>query len=228
MYPNTPAELLEALTILEANINTYQIEVGATAEDIKEINNFRANLATVLNNADIVNADKQTMTQIKKAVYKGNPAAKIPSYPPFELIPLPFPDQKAGADQFYRKIKARYKTAQNYTKEIGTALGFEKSSSEKVSPDQLVAALKLADAGNHQYVVNFAKQGQNGLLIQDRPRGTEKWRDAKTALMSPVTINAPEPSDENAAVQLEVRGRLLKGNIQVGKWSPIYLLTVTT
>ncbi len=213
---------------LEANISTYKEEVQATAEEITSVGEYRMNLATALSNVEIADTDKQMVTQIKNAVFRGNPAESIPAYPSFTLQNLPFPAQKAGADQFYRELKARYKTAKGYTKEIGTALGFEKTSGEKVSKEELTGALKLADSGSYKYEVNFIKQGQSGMLIQDRLRGTEKWREAKTALVSPVSVDAPKPPDEDAAVQLEVRGRLIKGNTQVGKWSPIYSLTVSS
>lgn len=226
MYPDTADELLEALTLQEANLPTYKSAVGATADEITENSQDRANLAQALDNTGIADSDKQVVTQIKNAVYDGNPDEAVAPYPPFAITALPFPNVKAGAMSRYRERKARFKTAKGYTKEIGIALGLEKPPSEARPLDSLVAALKLTDLGNRQYKVEFGKQGQSALLIQERLKGTEKWSKEKVALTSPIVMQAEEPPIEGAPVQIEVRGRILKGNEQVGQWSPIYTLTV--
>lgn len=226
MYPNTPEELLEALTLQEANLPTYKSAVGAGDEDMEENNHDRANLAQALENTGIAESDKQVVTQIKNAIYDGNTQESVGAYPAFAITALPFPAVKAGADTRYRERKARFKAAKGYTAEIGIALGLEKPASGAISPDELVAALKVADLGGYQYAVDFKKQGQSAMFVQERLKGTEKWREAKTALTSPITVDVDEPPQEGSAVQLEIRGRLLKGNEQVGKWSPIYSLTV--
>ena len=66
----------------------------------------------------------------------------------------------------------------------------------------------------------------SAMFVQDHLKGTEKWRDAKTILTSPDIVNVEPPATEGAAVQLEVRGRLMNGNQLVGQWSLIYPLTV--
>lgn len=226
MYPDTAEQLLEALTLAEANLPTYKSAVGASDEDIEENNHDRANLAQALANVAIADTDKQAVTQIKNAVYEGDTKESVGAYPPFAIAALPFPAVKAGADTRYRERRARFKAAKGYTKEIGIALGLEKPATGGISPNDLVAALKLSDLGSYQYSVEFKKQGQDAMLVQQRLKGTEKWSEAKTALTSPVTITVDEPAQEGSSVQIEVRGRLLDGNEQVGQWSPIYSLTV--
>lgn len=228
MYPNTAEELLEALTLQEANLPTYKADIGATGDDVTENSQDRANLAAALGNTTVAESDKQVVTQIKNAVYNGDPKNSVGAYPVFALTGLPFPTVNAGCDSRYRERKARFKTAKGYTKEIGIALGLEKPATGSVSPDDLVAALNPRNLGGYQYDVVFKKQNQNAMFIQYRVKGTEKWLDAKTALQSPVVVTVPEPSETGAPVQLELRGRLLKGNTQVGQWSPIYSLTVNS
>jgi len=226
MYPDSAEELLEALTLGEANFDTYRADIGGTAEDKTEISQDRANLAQAIANQALAEADKQVVTQIKNAVYEGNTEDSVAAYPPFALVPLPFPEVKAGCLARFREKKARFKAAKGYTKEIGIAMGMEKASGGAISLDSLIAALKALDIGNYQYTVAFQKQGQSAMLVQYRLKGTEKWLEAKTALTSPVTIDLPASATEDGAVQIEIRGRLLKGNQQVGQWSPIYTLTV--
>ena len=226
MYPKTPEELLEALTAQKENLPIYKTTVEATAADQTEIEQDLANLTTALNNTTIAETDKQVVTQIKNAVYDGDPNDAIAPYPAFAIAALPFPDAAAGSFTRFRARKARFKAAKGYTTEIGIALGLEKPKSGSISPDDLVAALSPRDLGGYQYDAVFKKQGQDAMLIQYRPKGTEKWLEAKTALASPVIIDVPKPESEGASVQIEIRCRLLKGNRQVGQWSPIYTLTV--
>jgi len=226
MYPNTPEELLEALTAQKENLPIYKNAVGATAADQTEIEQDLANLTTALNNTTIAETDKQVVTQIKNAVYDGDPKDAVAPYPAFAIAALPFPEAAAGCFTRFRERKARFKAAKGYTPEIGIALGLEKPKSGSISPDDLMPALAVRDLGGYQYEASFKKQGQDAMLIQYRPKGAEKWLEAKTALTSPVVVDAPEPASEGASVQIEIRCRLLKGNTQVGQWSPIYTLSV--
>lgn len=226
MNPKTPEDLLESLALGEENLPTFKTAIDVTDAEILENSQDRANLAKALDNQDIIEGGSKSVTEIKNKIFNGNPADTVSAYPTFAIDALPFPAVKAGALSRWRKRRERWKSAAGYTKEIGIAIGIEKVSGGSISLDSLVAALKPADIGTYQYTVAFQKQGQSAMLIQYRLKGTEKWLEAKTALTSPVTIDAPAPAEEGAAVQIEIRGRLLKGNQQVGQWSPIYTLTV--
>ncbi len=226
MYPDTADELVEALTAQKDNLPIYATAVGATAADQTENDQDLGNLSAALSNTDVAETDKQVVTQIKNAVYDGDTADAVAPYPAFAIVPLPFPAVTAGAMTRFRERKARFKAAKGFTTEIGIALGLEKPKAAPISPDSLVASLSPRDLGGYQYDVVFKKQGQDAMFIQYRIKGTEKWLEAKTALTSPAVIDVPPPAQEGASVQIEIRCRLLKGNTQVGQWSPIYTLTV--
>jgi hypothetical protein len=226
MFPNTADELLEALTMQQTNLPTYKDAVNASEEDIKENSSDRANLATAMSNAALADTAKQVVFQIKNAVYNGNPSESISPNPDFAIVTLPFPEMKAGAETRYRERKARFKAAKGYTSEIGIALGLEKPASRAVSPDDLVAAATVKDIGNYQFEADYRKQGQSGMAFQYRVKGTEKWNRAVNTLTSPAIIEIDEPTTPGASVQIEVHCRYLKGNEQIGQWSPIYSLNV--
>jgi hypothetical protein len=226
MFPNTADELLEALTMQQSNIQTYKEAVNATDEDIKENSSDRANLATAMSNAALADTAKQVVFQIKNAVYNGNPSEPVSQNPEFAIVALPFPEMKAGAETRYRERKARFKAAKGYTTEIGIALGLEKPASRATSPDDLVAAAAVKDAGNYKFEADYRKQGQSGMAFQYRVKGTEKWNRAVNTLSSPALIEIDEPATPGASVQIEVHCRYLKGNEQVGQWSPIYSVNV--
>ena len=211
MKTNTIEKLLNSLQLMDENLPQYQGEVGATADDIKQVGNDLANLQAINDYFELVDAAKITTNQIKNAVFAGDPNAPLANVP---------------AIGRFLKLARRYKAAAGYTKQIGIALGIDDAGGDSVSPDSLVAALSVRDLGNYQLDAVFKKQGMSAMLIQYRQKGTEKWLDLKTALQSPVKADIPPPATEGAAVQIELRARLLDGNQEVGAWSPIYPLTV--
>lgn len=226
MNINTIEKLLNSLQLMKENLPQYQTEVGATAADITQVDEDFANLQAIDDYAEIIEAAKITTNQIKNAVFNGDPNAAIADVPTVAAFAAPFPPMKPGILDRFQKLARRFKTAAGYTKEIGIALGIDEAGGDSISPETLVAELKPADLGGYQLEVSFKKQGMSGMLIQYRVKGTEKWLELKTALQSPVVCDVPPPPVEDAAVQIEIRGRLLDGNTQVGQWSPIYPLTV--
>lgn len=226
MSTNTPEDLLAASQVMQANLPKYKDAVGATTADITEVNEDTANLENVLEYTEIVEADKKTVYKIKQSLFNGSADEPVAEFPVFPVAAPPFA-LKAGCLERYNDRKRCFKAAKGYTKAIGIALGIE-SDTLKPAPDSLQAAAKVRDLGGYQFEAEFKKQGMSGMLFQDRVKGTEKWRDAKTALTSPVVIDVDVPSIEGAAVQIEIRCRLLKGNTPVGEWSPIYPLTVNS
>ncbi len=228
METNTAERLLAALIVLADNLETYKDQVGATNGEITAVEQYRDNLAHSLAMNSLIAADKQASTAIGQAVYNGSNNVKVGVYPPFSVTQFPFPLLNGGALTFYRELKARYKSAAGYTKEIGIALGLEKVASNPINPDLLIAAAILKNLGNYQGQGDFKKQGMNGMVFQYRVKGTEKWKSAGNALQSPFIFDIDAPATEGAAVEIEVRCRLLQGNTQVGSWSPIYSLTITS
>ncbi|CAN5342896.1 hypothetical protein BH10ACI1_BH10ACI1_16790 [soil metagenome] len=228
MKTKTPEQLLEALTVEAANISTYKTQLGFSDLEIDESSQDKANTEVTLDNSDVMRADGKSVTGIKEEYFNGKSNAPIQPYPVVTLTRLPFPSMMAGALGRYNNRKGRAKLAAGYTKPIGIAMGYEDSPSDPISPDLLNAALKTyKNLGNYQFEATFMRQGMSGMLFQYRIKGTEKWFDIKTALLSPVTINIPPPATESAPVEIEIRVRLLDGNQQVGNWSPIYSLIVT-
>ncbi|HMS40195.1 MAG TPA: hypothetical protein PKE69_08220 [Pyrinomonadaceae bacterium] len=227
METNSPEKLLEALIVLDTNLPTYKDTLGLTNADLQEVSQNRANLAQALTNGSIIEADKQTSTAIKNALFDGDSNVKVGIYPAFAISQLPFPDALGGILKQYNELKARIKAAKGYTKEIGTALGVETVPSGGISPADLVGAAKLTDLGEYQFNAEFKKQGQSGMVFQWRLKGTEKWSASIVALQSPFVIQLEAPAEQGAVLQIEVRCRYLKGNDQVGRWSPLYVLNVT-
>ena len=226
MKTDTPEKLLEALTVEAANMDTYKTEISFGAAELTESQQDRDNLAVTIDNADIADEGKKAVIKKKNDCYEGDPNQDLAPNPTFALAELPFPNVKAGALSRYQNRKARAKLASGYTKQIGLAMGYEDAPADPISPETLVAALKASDLGGYKYKVVYQKQGQSGMLVQQRNKGTEKWAKEFVLLESPAECAVDAPETEGALVQIEIRGRLLKGNQHVGQWSQIYPLTV--
>lgn len=221
-------QLLEALTVEKANIETYKVQLNFSSLDVTECNQDHSNLTTALDNQDITDAVSKGVTKVKNLVYNGKSTETVEPYPASAIAELPFPSVKAGSLSRYNNRKARAKLSSGYTKQIGLAMGYEDTPPDPVQPDTLTAAIKrYTDMGNYSISAAFLKQGMSGMLFQYRIKGTEKWLDIKTALTSPVVINFPHPSVEGAVLEIELRVRLIDGNTPVGYWSPIYQMNLT-
>jgi hypothetical protein len=211
---------------MKEDLPQYQTEIGADTNDIKQVAVDLANLPAVNDYFEPVDAAKITTNQIKNAVFNGDPNAPLAIVPTIGGFTVPFPPMKPGCLDRFQRLARRFKAAAGYTKEIGITLGIDEAGGDSVSSDTLTAALAVRDLGSYQLEASFKKQGMSAMLIQYRPKGTEKWLELKTALQSLVVANVPPPDAEGAALQLEIRARLLDGNQQVGQWSPIYPVTV--
>ena len=131
MRLDTIAKLIAMLLLQVKNLPTFQTEVGATAADITEVTNDLANLEYLDDQSGIVDADKRTLTQIKQAVYNGDPDDSVADFPVFPVLTAPQP-LVAGALPRAQERNRRFKAATGYTPEIGVALGIEGESKEAV------------------------------------------------------------------------------------------------
>ena len=226
MDTKTAEKLLDALTVEQANIETYKSQLGFGGAELTECQQDHANLSTALNNVDISQADSKSVTKVKDLVFSGDPDVTVEPYPAFAITPLPNPNVKAGARSRYSNRKQRGKLAAGYTEQIGLAMGYADASPTPVAPADLNASAKFKDAGDYKFEAEFRKQGMSGMAFQYRLKGIEKWGGAVNAIQSPVSVSVDPPATEGDVVQIEVRCRLLQGNEQIGQWSPIYPLTV--
>ncbi len=182
-----------------------------------------------MDNVDVSRATDKSVTKVKNLIYSSQTPITIEPYPTNAIQPLPHPEMTSGALQRYNNRKARAKLAAGYTVQIGLAMGYEDETPAPISPDTLNAFLKsYLDAGNYSFDATFSKQGQSAMLFQYRLKGTEKWFDIKTAVSSPVNIAVTPPAEEGAALQIEIRVRLMSNNTLVGNWSPIYSLILSS
>jgi hypothetical protein len=225
MRVDTAEKLLEALTVERANINTYKTQLGFSNDKVTECEQDHANLSTALENVGIADADKQSVTKVKNAVYNGNPNESIQPYPSFNLTSLPFPDVKAGVLSRYNNRKASAKLAAGYTLQIGTAMGYADAPSEPVSPSDVKPSIQ-AFAAMVGYLFSLIVTGRAEATmweVQIQRKGSDTWQTIMSATGKSADITIT-PTTPGQAEQILVRIILKKNNQVYGQPSdPVYV-----
>jgi hypothetical protein len=227
MKTNTPDNLLAALNVEKANMNTYLTQLGFSSADLDECTDDQANLEVALENVQLATQGKEAVTEIKDAVYNGDADEAINAYPPFAIVALPVPGVKGGALARYNNRKKRAKLAAGYTAQIATAMGYDDAEGEKIADADLVAEMKVSPVGNYTVQFVFSKQGTNGMRVEWRYAGTTNpWDHVDSYSSSPATAQM-QPSTPGQPAAIDFRCRLLRKNQPVGQWSPTYTIYVT-
>jgi hypothetical protein len=86
---NSIEKLIDCLQLQDANLPTYETEVGATGADISAVNTALLNLIYIRDYAELVDANKKTVTQIKNAVFNGDPTDTVAPFPDFPTGAFP-------------------------------------------------------------------------------------------------------------------------------------------
>ena len=226
MKVNTIADQLEVLTLQATNLPTYQTEVGATAAQITAVGQERLLLLYVVDFTEIVDNNKLGCTQIKQAIFNGDPNVAVSDFPVFLVANPPFP-LIGGLKTLANKRRDLWRAAPGYTNEIGLLLGI--GQSQKPS----------APVGGYKPTVEvFGAQSGNMFSVVVGNRGdavmwnvlAKEINDPAYAIVASgegksmdVTYPASTPS---APRQLQVRIQLKKANENYGQMSDIVLVTV--
>ena len=89
MYIKTFDDLILVLTAQKSNVVQYQGEVGATAQDITDINETLDNALAINAFFESVDVDKKTVTQSRDSFYRGVPNTAIGAIPMFQQFVWP-------------------------------------------------------------------------------------------------------------------------------------------
>ena len=225
MIIRTFEKLVAILTLQAANLVTYQTQVGATREEIEDVNQELANLDYLANMSDIIEAGKKTVNKIKHAVFNGNIDEEISPFPVFPVLAAPFA-LVAGCLERTQTRNKRFKLAAGYTKEIGFALGIEEDSPSIVSESVKPSVNIFAAVENYLMSVVVSNRGQAMMWeAQIRRKGSETWETIKTASGKSVDVSIT-PTTPGSPERIEVRVRLLKNNEIYGQLSDAIYVTL--
>ena len=217
-------DVVEMLTIQEANIGTYSGDLAATPEEIASISEDLANLNYIRDYSDTFDQNKKSITQIKQAVFNGDEEEKFKAFPVTAAGALPFPLAKPNALGRHNAINARWKTAPGYTEQIGLAMAIIPPKPDAlVEADQKPTIDVFGAATNYQISIVVSKRGDSTMWDAYILRKNGSWTllggaDGKSSdfIVTPTTPGDPE--------QIQVRVQCRKNNENYGQVSnPVYV-----
>lgn len=205
-------DLIAMLTVMDANLQTYQTAVGASNADRVEVSEDLGNAISLRDFVATVTADKETAVGIKNGFFRGDSIAPFPVFPigapPFELIPN-------ARERAYARNR-RFKANCNNNKEIMTALGIYESG-DSPSPDNVKPTLtaEAAAGGYAAAIIVGNRAGSDMWKVTGRKPNSEKREeiDSGTGKSLDITIDAP---DNDAPIRIELQIQLYKNNQPYG------------
>jgi hypothetical protein len=225
MSLETVDRLITTLSLQKTNLPTYQLQVGATNADIAAVSSELDDLQYIVNFADLIDADKQTVTKIKNAMFSGNPDEPLSPFPVFPIGALPN-GVGAGLRELAYRRNRRFKAAAGYTKEIGIALGIESEARELV-PDSVKPSMQLFAAQSfYTFSVVIANRGASDMWdVMILRKGANGWSKAASATGKSIDVTVT-PASAGEPEQMQVRVQLKKNNANYGQPSDIAYVTV--
>lgn len=224
MRIDTIDKLITMLLLQKTNLATYKAQVSATDEDFENITKELENLQYIVNYSDLIDADKQTVTKIKNAIFNGNPDEPLTPFPVFPVGVLPHPTKQGLMENALRRNR-RFKAAEGYTKEIGIALGIDAEARE-LSPDSVKPLIQVFPAqSGYTFSVVVSNRGASDMWeVLILRKGALSWTKAagatgKSGDVTITPISAGEPE------QIQVRVQLRKSNANYGQPSDIVYVT---
>lgn len=225
MQINTIQKLIDMLQLQKINLPTYTTEVAATPADIADVTADLNNLVYLVDYAELVDANKKVVTQIKNAVFNGDAGIEIPPLPAF---PAGVPPTALIADCLGRALarNARFKVGPGFTPEIGTALGM---NGGYVPPDpgsvKPTIEVSAAQTG-YLFSVVVTNRGDSDMWdVLILGKGETTWTLAKSATGKSTDVTVPA-NLANDPQQFQVRIQLKKKNQNYGQLSDIVYVTV--
>lgn len=216
----TPERLFDKLTVEKANVNTYKTQLGFGAPEIDENEQDHANLGTAIENVPIATDGKESVTEVKNAVFNGDGNESVNPYPSFTLTALPFPNVKAGALSRYENRKKRAKLASGYTEQIGIAMGYVDAVGEHVSPDSVQLVIETAHPAASGYgfalIVSNRVDADSWQVKYRVKGGGETLHNLDTATGKSAEFTVP-PLTPGQPMQIEVIVQGRKNNQNYGQ-----------
>ncbi len=228
MYIKTFDDLILVLTAQKSNVVQYQGEVGATAQDITDINETLDNALAINAFFESVDVDKKTVTQSRDSFYRGVPNTAIGAIPMFQQFVWPsVTPPVAGQIPLANTRNTRFDSSPTITDNARVAMMLESQTPNAPDPGTLKPTLEgFAGQGDYLYSLVVGERGGiNMWEVEVQAVGAAVWTnlgryDGKS---QDLTYN---PGVATGPVQIRIRVRLWKGSSFVGLWSDIVTITV--
>lgn len=224
-FPASEVEVNLLLQTLAINLPLLAGVLGISGADVDFVVKNAVNYQYVLTVALNISDQREAFTAFKTSLFKGDPIAPAPDPPVFPAISLPSPAQN-GIETELRAIIRRIKASPAYNETIGEQLGLVETGQSGFNSDDLVAALKVTAKPGGVVEIVFSKQGQDAIRVDWMRKGDTSWRFGDIYTTSPGSHSEPSAPPEDPESR-QYRGILLKKNVAVGNYSPIYTIVTT-
>ena len=225
MLINTLDKLIACLQLQKQNLSTYQTEVGATAGDIAAVLAQLQALVYIRDYADVVDADKKAVFQIKQAIYNGDPDDTIAPFPVFPVAAPPA-GTASGILTITIERNKRFKLGPGYNKEIGIALGIDSDAPLAPIPGEITPTIEVFPAQTgYVFSIVVGNRAASDMWEVSILRKDGNWTfvQSATGKSADITITPTDPGDPE---QIQVRVQLKKANQPYGLLSDPAYVTV--
>lgn len=226
MKIDTIAKLIACLQLQKQNLSTYLAEVGATAADVADVLAQLQALLYIRDFADVVDADKKAVFQIKQAIYNGDPDEPVSPLPVFPVGAFPV-GSVSGILSITIERNKRFKLGPGYNKEIGIALGIDGEAPLAPIAGEVTPTIEVfpAQTGYVFSIVVGNRAASDMWEVQILRKGATVWETitSATGKSADITITPTDPGDPE---QIQVRVQLKKANQPYGLLSDPAYVTV--
>ncbi len=192
-----------ALSITSAEVATLDADVAIT----EYIANFTLRLA-----------DRKMAYSAYASTMMNSDHAGTPPLPVFDSFNLP-ESGVAGVFPRLRRLVKKIKSSANYTLQIAEDLGLVILSPVPEPAPMFKPVVTASALVDDEISVKFKKGRFSGAELQWRLQGQSQWTSSGNFYSSPIKIKSP--IDDGAAGVVELRIRMVKGNLPVTNYSQI-------
>ena len=224
-FPTNEADTNLLFQTMKTQLPLVSGQLGLASADVDFFVKQSENYQYLVNVVQEISDQREAFTAFKRSLFEGDQQDPAPAAPVFSIINLPqaaFNGMEAEAKAIIKRIKA----SAGYNQTIGEQLGLVDTGDTPIDPNDLNAELKcIARAGN-VVEITFSKQGQDAMRVEFKRKNDTEWLLAGIFTSSPASHNVASvpPGDPEARTY---RGILIRKNVPIGNFSPIYTVVTT-
>jgi hypothetical protein len=217
--PTNLADFVGWLRNFVTQLIVYKTEVGASDAEVETFQNDLVWLQYYADNTELIESTTADFNRGKEIFQNSDFDAEMPDAPAF-IIPKP-PDTKpkAALRRRIRRAVGRYERADDYTDNIGRALGVVKDPTRVNLADMKPTKITVAAEGGDRIVVTYSKQGKADALLAEREIDG-KWTRIGTPNYSPWVDDTPSP--EGKSEKRSYRFRFMIRGEAVGEYTEVF------